>query len=82
MNIRDRQAAERELEALKGELSALEPTQMRAERLSTVEPTTSRGKVALFRSLFCGREDVYPTQWKNAKTGRTGYAPGLLVATD
>lgn len=31
-------------------------------------------KVALFRSLFRGRTDVYPHQWKSAK-GVIGYAP-------
>ncbi len=37
--------------------------------LSTLE------KVHLFRSLFRGREDVFPRRWENAKTGRSGYAP-------
>jgi hypothetical protein len=32
-------------------------------------------KVALFRSLFRGREDVFPRRWSNIKTGRSGYAP-------
>ena len=32
-------------------------------------------KVALFRSLFRGREDIFPRRWANAKTGRSGYAP-------
>src|ERR1700687_259870 len=31
-------------------------------------------KVALFRSLFRGREDIYPVGWQS-KTGRTGYSP-------
>src|SRR5574337_672555 len=38
-------------------------------------PSTSAEKVALFRSLFCGREDLYPKLWTNARTGRKGYAP-------
>jgi hypothetical protein len=32
-------------------------------------------KIALFRSLFRGREDVFPRRWSNPKTGRAGYAP-------
>ena len=32
-------------------------------------------KIALFRSLFRGREDVYPRRFENQRTGRTGYAP-------
>ncbi len=38
-------------------------------------PVTSAEKVALFRSLFRGREDIYPKFWSNARTGRKGYAP-------
>ena len=42
-------------------------------------PITNRSstaeKVALFRSLFRGREDVYPKRWENARTQRAGYAP-------
>lgn len=36
---------------------------------STVE------KIALFRSFFRGREDVFPRRWENAKSGKTGYSP-------
>jgi hypothetical protein len=32
-------------------------------------------KKALFRSLFRGREDVFPKRWDNTRTGRAGYAP-------
>ena len=32
-------------------------------------------KVALFRSLFRGREDVYPKLWTSKKTGAVGYSP-------
>ncbi len=39
-------------------------------RHSTIET-----KIALFRSLFRGRVDVFPIRWENAKTGRSGYAP-------
>jgi superfamily II DNA or RNA helicase len=35
----------------------------------------SAAKVALFQSLFRGREDVYPRRWENATTGKAGYAP-------
>ena len=31
-------------------------------------------KVTLFRSLFRGREDVYPVRWER-KDGRSGYSP-------
>lgn len=34
----------------------------------------SKAKIALFRSLFRGREDVYAVRWENPD-GRTGYMP-------
>jgi len=35
----------------------------------------AQAKVALFRSLFRGREDVYPQRFESRKTGRAGYSP-------
>ena len=32
-------------------------------------------KVSLFRSLFRGREDVFPKRFESRKTGKSGYAP-------
>ena len=32
-------------------------------------------KIALFRSLFRGREDVYPRRFESRKTGKSGYNP-------
>ena len=32
-------------------------------------------KIALFHSLFRGRDDVYPRRWENPRTRRAGYAP-------
>ena len=37
--------------------------------------SAAREKIALFRSLFRGREDVFPRRWENARTGKAGYAP-------
>ena len=34
----------------------------------------ARGRIALFRSLFRGREDVYARRWEN-DDGRNGYVP-------
>lgn len=34
-----------------------------------------REKIAMFRSLFRGREDVYPVFWHNEKSGQSGYSP-------
>jgi hypothetical protein len=37
--------------------------------------SSSEAKIALFRSLFRGRDDVYPRRFESRKTGRAGYAP-------
>ena len=37
--------------------------------------SSSQAKIALFRSLFRGREDVYPRRFESRKTGKSGYAP-------
>jgi hypothetical protein len=37
--------------------------------------SSSREKIALFRSLFRGREEVYPRRFESRKTGKSGYAP-------
>src|SRR5246127_4373962 len=50
----------------------------------TVEPAPSidkeeraRRRIALFRSLFRGREDVYARRWENDDSG-SGYAPAAV----
>ena len=35
----------------------------------------AEAKIALFRSLFHGREDVYPRRFESRKTSRGGYSP-------
>jgi hypothetical protein len=37
--------------------------------------SSAEAKIALFRSLFRGREDVYPVRFESQKTGRSGYVP-------
>ncbi len=39
------------------------------------QSSSSQTKIALFRSLFRGREDVYPRRYESRKTGKSGYAP-------
>lgn len=38
-------------------------------------PLTLEEKVALFRSLFQGREDVFARRWFSPTTGKSGYQP-------
>ena len=44
-----------------------------ASRVTSASPTTQ--KIALFRGLFRGREEVFPRRWENARSGQTGYSP-------
>lgn len=37
--------------------------------------STPAEKIALFRSLFRGRDDVYPRRFESRKAGKAGYAP-------
>ena len=37
--------------------------------------SAAQSKIALFRSLFRGREDVYPRRFESLRTGKSGYAP-------
>jgi superfamily II DNA or RNA helicase/very-short-patch-repair endonuclease len=43
------------------------------ELVTNQSPSTA--KIKLFRSLFRGREDVYPRRFESRKTGRGGYQP-------
>ena len=76
---RQRGALERELWGIEAELKALDAPRSAFRRKSPSSgapaPLTGPEKIALFRSLFRGRRDVFPRLWMNSKTGRTGYAP-------
>src|SRR5690606_23791049 len=50
--------------------------QAEEQTLSSPNPSLSNAaKVALFRSLFRGRDDVFPRRWQNPKNGKVGYSP-------
>jgi superfamily II DNA or RNA helicase len=44
-------------------------------RPSANGPLSPQEKVALFRRLFRGRDDVYALRWQSTSSGRSGYAP-------
>ena len=46
-----------------------------SNNVSLTNDSSEDAKIALFRSLFRGREDVYPRRFESAKTGRSGYQP-------
>ena|SRR5215472_4129391 len=47
-------------------------------RKSGGDLTTPAGKIALFRSLFRAREDVYAVRWEG-KAGKSGYSPAAAM---
>jgi superfamily II DNA or RNA helicase len=70
-------AERKRLEARLGELE-LAPIRKPIDAITTAPVTNNSpapDKIALFRSLFSGRTDVFPVRWDNPKTGRSGYAP-------
>ena len=44
-------------------------------RPAVTKNSSPADKIKLFRSLFRGREDVYPRRFENLRTGKSGYAP-------
>ena len=45
------------------------------EPAAQAAPRAPDSKLQIFRRLFRGREDVYPTRFESAKTGKHGYGP-------
>jgi superfamily II DNA or RNA helicase len=74
-----------ELEAVIAALDAIPSTPPSAVVADPAAPTEPAGpasprrtpeqKLQIFRELFRGREDVYPTRFESAKTGKQGYGP-------
>jgi superfamily II DNA or RNA helicase len=52
---------------------ALLPPAESPQAIDANSPTTQ--KIALFRAIFRGRDDVYPVLWINERTGKMGYSP-------
>jgi len=40
--------------------------------------SSSAEKIALFRALFAGRDDVYALRWENQRTGKAGWSPAVV----
>jgi hypothetical protein len=73
----------RRIMALRSELDILPPkvpapstsALVARDGLPGTQPRDAAEKIALFRSLFRGRMDVFPRRWENPKTGKSGYSP-------
>ena len=64
-------AARQRLKALSAKLGTLK----QSVPCAPISPQTNAQKVALFRSLFRGRADVFPKHWHNPNKQTRGYAP-------
>lgn len=52
-----------------------QPSTPEAGRVDGSSPLEAR--VALFRSLFAGRDDVHALRWENAQSGKSGWGPAV-----
>ena len=63
---------------------AWEPTLFHAEQAAATDRVPVDGhsspeaKIALFRSLFAGRHDVYAVWWENERSRRSGWSPAVI----
>lgn len=64
---------EDELESLRRQLSDVE-AEIEAAKAPAITLSLDE-KVALFRSLFRGREDVFARRWQSRTSGKSGYQP-------
>jgi hypothetical protein len=76
---RARDEVQEKIKSLLLELAASPPTTPLPSTLAVMAkcgaPNIPSGKVQLFRSLFRGRADIFPTRFVSKKTGNPGYAP-------
>lgn len=72
----EQKAVRLRLQDLRGRIAAIKTE----EPPVTTHPTLSpEAKITLFRSLFRGREDLFPKQWTDRKNDRKGYAPACSM---
>jgi superfamily II DNA or RNA helicase len=73
---REREAARSRTESLRARLAVLPSCGPILPVITRPEaPTTPLEKVRLFRTLFKGREGIFPTRFVSKRTGKPGYAP-------
>ena len=64
-------------------MPAWEPTLFRdpsaaTDRVAVDGRSAPEAKIALFRSLFGGRDDVYAARWENERSGKSGWSPVVV----
>jgi len=75
---RRRDEARARIASLKSDLDTApgsESLHLHPPHASAKVPQTPAEKVGLFRSLFRGRTDIFPTRFVSKRTGKSGYSP-------
>ena len=65
----------RQLEEAQNALNKNQINNSNASPSEITKYSSSEAKIALFRSLFKGREDIYAKRFESKKTGKSGYQP-------
>jgi superfamily II DNA or RNA helicase len=66
----------KKLKEEKDRVSSFSPESLNLDENAPVTKQSSESeKIALFRMLFKGREDVYPRRFESRRTGKAGYQP-------
>src|SRR5579864_7090460 len=50
--------------------------------LDVDDASASAAKLALYRSLFVGRDDVFALRWHSERTGKSGWSPAVRGGWD
>jgi superfamily II DNA or RNA helicase len=56
--------------------------QIKGSQPAVTNHSSIQEKIALFRNLFRGREDVYAERWESSYTGKKGYSPACANKWD
>ena len=60
------------------EPTLLPPDDGQTNLLAVDQRSPREAKLALFRTLFAGRDDVYAQRWEHRGTGRSGWSPAVV----
>ena len=65
----------KQLQSLKQSIADEQLPFNRRHEINLTNEADEKQKIAIFRSLFRGREDVFPRRFESKRTGKSGYQP-------
>ena len=65
----------KQLQSLKQSIADEQLPFNRRHEINLTNESEEKQKIAIFRSLFRGREDVFPRRFESKRTGKSGYQP-------